>query len=133
MKRSKQLPADTTLSDLQFQVMQVLWQRGEASASEVQADLRDSGRELALTTVSTLLSRLARRQLATTRREGRQVFHSAAVTERDVRRGMVSGLMGTLFAGDPKALVTHLVNERELAPGDLETLRRLLDRKDDDK
>lgn len=130
MSRRKNVPKDTTLSDLQFQVMQALWNRGEAAASEVQQQLAAGGRELALTTVSTVLSRLAGRDLVKTRREGRQVFHSANVSERDVRRGMVSNLMGTLFAGDPGALVTHLVKESELAPDDLDTLRRLLDEKD---
>lgn len=130
MKRRKNVPADTALSDLQFQVMQALWERGEASASEVQAALAGSGRELALTTVSTVLTRLAKRNLVATRRDGRQVFFSAAVSEREVKRGMVSSLMGTLFAGDPRALVTHLVHENELDPDDLETLRKLLDEKD---
>lgn len=130
MRRKKNAQVDATLSDLQYQVMRVLWDRGEAAASDVQQRLAEDGKKLALTTVSTLLSRLASRHLVRSRREGRQVFHSANVSERDVKRGMVSNLMGTLFAGDPKALVTHLVRESDLEPGDLETLRRLLEEKD---
>ena len=117
---------DTTLSDLQLRVMQVLWQRKETSASEVQQQLAAGGRKLALTTVATLLSRLEKRGIAKARREGRQVFYSGAVGEREVKRGMVSSLLGSLFAGDPRALVTHLVKETDLEPGDLETLKKLL-------
>ena len=127
----KQVPRDKTLSDLQLQVMQVLWARGEASAADVQQQLAADGRELALTTVATLLSRLAKRDLVATRRDGRQVFHSAAVSESEVKRGMVSSLLGTLFAGDPRALVTHLVKETDLAPDDLATLKKLLEEKKD--
>ena len=114
---------DAILSDLQLQIMQPLWHRGEASASDVQSALAETGRELALTTVSTLLARLAKRGLVTVRKNGRQVFYAPAVSERDVKRGMVSTLLGTLFAGDPRALVAHLVQETELAPDDLDTLR----------
>lgn len=128
----KQASRDKTLSDLQLQVMQVLWAREEASAADVQQQLSADGRELALTTVATLLTRLAKRELVTTRRDGRQVFYSSAVTEREVKRGMVSSLLGTMFAGDPRALVTHLVKETDLAPDDLTTLQQLLEEKKDD-
>lgn len=123
----KQAPRDRTLSDLQLQVMQVLWARGEASAADVQQQLAAAGRDLALTTVATLLTRLAKRDLVETRRDGRQVFYSSAVSEGEVKRGMVSSLLGTLFAGDPKALVTHLVKETDLSANDLETVKQLLE------
>ena len=125
-------PRDKTLSDLQLQVMQVLWRQGEVSATDVQQQLATDGRELALTTVATLLTRLANRDLVATRREGRQVFYSSVVTEGEVKRGMVSSLLGTLFAGDPRALVTHLVKETDLAPDDLATLKQLLEDKKDE-
>lgn len=122
---------DRTLSDLQLQVMRVLWRDGKASASDVQRELGREGRELALTTVATLLTRLAKRGMAQSQRDGRQVFYRAAVSESEVKRGMVSGLLGTLFAGDPKALVTHLLKESDLDAGDLETLQAMLKRTGD--
>ena len=51
-----------TLSDLQMDVMRVLWRHGESGPSEVTRALRP-GRDLALTTVSTLLTRLGKRGL----------------------------------------------------------------------
>jgi hypothetical protein len=39
---------------------------------------------------------------------------------------MVSSLIAQVFRGDPKALLAHLVSEREVAPGDLERVRALL-------
>lgn len=127
MKGMKSAATDAALSDLQLQVMQALWKRGEASASDVQQSLAAAHRPLALTTVSTLLTRLAKRGLLETRRDGRQVFFRSRVSEREVKRGMVANLLGSLFAGDPRALVAHLVKESELAPGDLEALGELLD------
>lgn len=121
-------PRDIALSELQLSLMRVVWARGEASTAEVAAALSDS-RELAHTTVATLLSRLEKRGLLAASREGRQVVYRALVAEHEVRRSMVSGLLGNLFGGDAKALLAHLLREQEIAPDDLAKARALLDRK----
>jgi predicted transcriptional regulator len=54
------------------------------------------------------------------------------VDEADVRRSMVADLIGALFAGDAQELVAHLVQESEIAPGDLAKVRRRLARGDHD-
>ena len=62
-------PRDVALSDLQLDLMRVLWQRGEASTAEVAESLAGS-RSLAHTTVATLLTRLEKRGLLAMRRAG---------------------------------------------------------------
>jgi predicted transcriptional regulator len=113
------------LSELQLAVMRSLWRRGDASVSDVAADL-EAQRGLAHTTVATLLTRLEKRGVVKHRRDGRQLVYQALVTEDAVRTSMVADLLETLFQGDAKALVAHLVREDELAPGDLEKLRAKL-------
>lgn len=113
------------LSDLQLDVMRVLW-RGEASVADVAAAL-DASRGLAHTTVATVLTRLARRGVVEAQRDGRQLLYRACVSEPQVRRSMVGGLIQSLFRGDPKALLAHLVNENEVESGDLARVQTLLD------
>lgn len=120
---------DTSLSDLQLDLMRVLWQRGESSTAEV-AEALAGARGLAHTTVATLLTRLEKRGLVSARREGRQLVYRAEVEEGAVRRSMVSGLLGSLFGGDPRALLAHLLREQEIGAGDLEQLRRALKSKE---
>ena len=115
---------DIALSDLQLDVMRVLW-RGEANVSDVAAELAVR-RGLAHTTVATVLTRLAKRDLVAARRDGRQLVYRALVDETQVRRSMVGGLIQSLFRGDPQALLAHLVSEDEVASGDLEKVRALL-------
>jgi predicted transcriptional regulator len=117
--------ADVALSELQISLMRVLWQRGETSVSDVAAALADE-RGLKYTTVATLLSRLEKRGVVKTRREGRQLVYRAAVSEPQVRRSMVADLIGSLFGGDARELVAHLVSESDIAPGDLERVRKRL-------
>lgn len=115
---------DIALSELQLDVMRVLW-RGEASVADVAAALVTS-RGLAHTTIATVLTRLGKRGLVDARRDGRQLVYRALVDESQVRRSMVGDLIQTLFRGDPNALLAHLVNEKEVAPGDLERVQALL-------
>jgi BlaI family penicillinase repressor len=115
---------DIALSELQLDVMRVLW-RGEASVADVAAALVTS-RGLAHTTIATVLTRLGKRGLVDARRYGRQLVYRALVDESQVRRSMVGDLIQTLFRGDPNALLAHLVNEKEVAPGDLERVQALL-------
>jgi BlaI family penicillinase repressor len=117
--------ADIALSDLQISLMRVLWQRGETSVSDVAAALADE-RGIKYTTVATLLVRLEKRGVVKKRRDGRQLAYRATVTEPQVRRSMVADLIGSLFGGDANELVAHLVSESEIAPGDLERVRKRL-------
>jgi predicted transcriptional regulator len=116
----------TDLSDLQLAVMRVLWRRGEASAAEVQAGLAPA-RDLAITTVSTLLTRLEKRGVVTHRSEGRLFLYRATVSEPEVRRSMLGTLVDSLFSGDPAALVSHLLDARDVSPGDLDRMRAMID------
>jgi BlaI family transcriptional regulator, penicillinase repressor len=119
---------DIALSDLQIAVVRVLWRQGETSVTEV-ARVLGAERGLKHTTVATLLTRLEKRAVVEQRREGRQLMYRAVVSEPQVRRSMVADLVGSLFGGDSRELVAHLVRESELAPGDLDRLRKRLQKK----
>ena len=118
---------DITLSELQIALMRVLWRRGETSTADVATELA-AERGLKHTTIATLLTRLEKRGVVSQRREGRQLLYSALVGEAQVRRSMVADLIGALFDGDARALVAHLVQESEIAPGDLAKVRKRLAR-----
>ena len=118
---------DVSLSELQIALVRVLWRRGESSTADVAAELAEE-RGLKHTTVATLLTRLEKRGVVGQRREGRQLFYRALVGEAQVRRSMVADLIGALFDGDARALVAHLVQESEIAPGDLAKVRKRLAR-----
>lgn len=114
------------LTGLQLSILQVLWDREEATTQDVwEAVGRD--RPLAVTTVATLLSRLERKRVVAHRQEGRQYVYRATVTRADVRRSKVRELTDTLFGGDAAALVSHLVRADEVDAEELERIRTLLD------
>lgn len=113
-----------TLSAQQHRILRVLWREGEASAKQVQQALNGA---LAHTTVGTMLTRLEKRGVLSSTTRARERFYRPLVSESDVRRSMVSDLVSTLFKGDPKELVAHLVSESDIEPDDLEAIRKLID------
>lgn len=114
------------LTELQLAVMRVLWAESEATVATVHAALNRE-RDLATTTVATLLKRLEARGLLTHRTEGRQFLYSAVVSEDDVRKSMVSELTEHLFAGDVTALMSHLLSARSMEAGDLEQVKAMIE------
>ena len=119
---------DYSLTELQLALLRVLWARSEATVAEVQEALRPE-RELAATTVATLLTRLAKRGVVRYRIEGRQYVYRAAVTEAEVQQAMAREIT-ELFAGDVASLVSHLLSAREVNTDDLERVKRLIAEKE---
>ena len=121
-----------TLGELQHAIMQVLWKRDEATVAEVHNALYDT-RGLAPTTIATMLRKMEDKGVVVHRVEGRQFVYRPAVSEDAVRSSMVGELLERLFAGDPAALVSHLVADREIDREEIDRLRALLDGAEQEK
>lgn len=119
-------PEPTQLSGLQLALLRALWQGGELSVSEVHAAV-STERDLAPTTVGTLLKRLERRGVVSHRTVGRQFLYTATVTEEEAQRSMLSEVNQRLFSGDLPEMVNQLLRTRDFQAGDLERVRRMLD------
>ena len=115
----------TSLTDLQLAIMRILWDRAEATVLDVQNRLRPE-RDLAQTTIATLLSRLEKRGVVEHRLDGRQFVYRPLITEQDVRGSMVSELTELLFDGSSAALMSHLLRSRDMNPGDLDRVKRMI-------
>jgi len=113
------------LTDLQLAIVRLLWERGECTVVEVQEGLLPQ-RDLAQTTVATLLSRLEKRGMVSHRVAGRQFLYRAEVSEPAVRQSMVGELTEMLFAGRPTALISHLITERDIDASELDEVKRLI-------
>jgi predicted transcriptional regulator len=117
------------LSEVQLAFMRVLWDRGPSTVADVHAELATS-RDLAPTTVATVLSRLEKRGLITHRTSGRQFIYRAVVSEQQVRRSMLSRVVEYLFEGDVTAVLSHLLSAREIDAEDLAEIKALIAEKE---
>ncbi len=112
------------LGELQLAIMRVLWARGETAVTEVHEALEE--RDLAPTTIATMLRKMEDKGVVTHRTEGRRYLYRPTVTEAAVRRTMVGELTDRLFRGEVTALVSHLLAENDFDPDELTRLRSLI-------
>lgn len=117
------------LADLQLAIMHVLWDRGEATVSDVQKALAP-GRPLAYTTVGTMLSKMEVNGQVTHRVDGRVNVYRATLPRETVSRSMVSDLAQRLCAGDITQLVCHLLDECDVSRDELTALKKLIRQKE---
>jgi BlaI family transcriptional regulator, penicillinase repressor len=114
------------LGDLQYEIMRVLWEAGEATATGVLEALPKEHRR-APTTIATMLTKMEKKGVVGHRVEGRVFVYAPSVSREDVHRSMVGDLMERLFEGDVTALVSHLLTEGDVDKSELARLAKLID------
>jgi predicted transcriptional regulator len=112
-------PKAENLTPLELEIMHVLWETGPANVQTVQQKLK---RELAYTTVQTMLNILERKGKAKRTLKNRAYFYKPAVS-----RKQVSDVVDRLFGGSAESLVMSLVETKHLTPEKLARLQELLE------
>jgi len=117
----------THLGDLERAVMDVMW---DSTESLTATGLRDAlnasgsqGKDLAITTVMTVLSRLEAKNFVVRDRDARPHLYSAAMTREDHVAELMHEVLGS--ASDRDAVLARFVGQ--VTQHDAERLRRLLD------
>ena len=113
------------LAELQLAIVQVLWDREEATVAEVRAAL-EPGRCLAHTTIATMLSKMELQGYVTHRNEGRVNVYRPRLKRDAVSRTMVSDLADRLFHGDLTQMVAHLLAGTDVTAEELSQLKQLI-------
>ena len=113
------------ISEAEHAVMEVLWDRGTVSATDVCDAICDE-RGWSLATVKTLLSRLVQKQAISTRPDGRRFLYSPMIERADYVCGESRRLVDRLFGGKAASLVAHLAETEALSEDDLVEIEALL-------
>jgi BlaI family transcriptional regulator, penicillinase repressor len=114
------------LTDLQLALMKVLWRIGEGTLSDIVPAMNREGRQLAPTTIATLLQRLTKQGWVKHRPDGRQFVYRAAVDRKEAADSMLKRVLSAFFGGKVSALTAQLLESQQLEPEDLEEMRKLL-------
>jgi len=120
----KQSPA---LTDVESEVMSVLWRLRKASVGEVLLALNRS-RAVTYSTVQTILRILETKRYVTHDKVARAFVYEPVVDERQARRRALRHLVKRLFEGSPSLLVLNVLEDEELDPAEREHLRKLIER-----
>jgi len=114
------------LTEAEQRVMAVLWSKGDATVRDV-ADALNRDREVAYTTVQTILTILEKKKYVASRKDGRAFVYHATVSKREAQAEALKSLVTRFFDGSPKALAQYLVDEADADLFTVDELRRLLE------
>ena len=114
------------LTPLELEIMKVLWETGPASVQAVQERLAAT-RELAYTSVQTMLNVLHRKRKVERELRDRAYFYHAVVSRDEVVSTTMRDLIDRLFGGSAESLVLSLVEANQLTPERLARLQGLVD------
>jgi BlaI family transcriptional regulator, penicillinase repressor len=122
---AKKRPELSELTPAQVEIMEIIWDCGEVSASEVRRIL-SRNREVARNTVRTLLERMEEKGWIRHREEGRTFLYSAAQPREATIGRKVQEVVETICGGSAEALVTALLDYRGLNASELMRIRQML-------
>ncbi|QNP39498.1 BlaI/MecI/CopY family transcriptional regulator [Lysobacter solisilvae (ex Woo and Kim 2020)] len=115
-------PPSPTLTESERAILEVLWDKGEASVREVTDELA-AQKSVAYTTVLTMFSTLGKKGLVSHRAEGRAFIYRATITREAARRQALDHLLQQFFDGSPNVLAQHLLSEHDIAQTELKALQ----------
>jgi len=114
------------LTDAELRLMEVIWERGQATVSDVVDDLPKSV-PLAYSTVLTTLRILETKGYLRHTKEGRAFIYRPVVGREQARASAVKHLLGRFFENSPELLMLNLLESSQVAPEELKRLRERIE------
>ena len=113
------------LTPLELEIMNVLWETGPSNVQSVQERLTQ--RELAYTTVQTMLNVLHRKGRVRRKLRERAYIYSPVLSRQNAVRQALGDLLDRFFGGSADSLVLSLVEARHLTPEKLAKIQKTLE------
>jgi BlaI family transcriptional regulator, penicillinase repressor len=113
-------------SELEMQVLSVLWENGPSTVRQILERLPD-GKQRAYTTVLTVMQGMSRKGLVTHTQEGAAHVYHSTVRRQEAVRPVMQKLLQNVFGGDPSKVVQALLDSTEVSEEEMNEIRKLID------
>lgn len=114
------------LGSLQAEVMDVVWKLGKATVSVVHEQIAKR-RPVTYTTVLVAMQKLEKKGWLTHSTRGRAYVYRPVKSKQQADVGILKQLLQTAFGGDPKTLLSHLLDAHPMDEDELTSLKKLID------
>ena len=129
MRASKPKRPDRVLTEVELELMTILWREEGGTVADVLAAL-PAARKLAYTSVSTMLRILEQKGIVKSEKVGRGHRYLPLVAKGDYEAFALEQVVGKVFGGEPMALVRRLLDAEGLTRREVAALRTLLEEKE---
>lgn len=124
-------PKAPELTERELELMQVFWDDGEQTAADARKLLEQRGRELAYTTVATLVRILLEKGFLEQTNSERPFLYRPVKTFEEVSGSLVNDLVKRVFGGSKEQLLVSLFgDQKKLSRKDRAMLENLLEEQD---
>ena len=117
-----------TLTDLETDIMKIVWQKGKLTVRDVYEALRET-RNLAYTTVLTVLGTLTEKGIVHREMRDRTYVYRPRVSHEEAVSRNLQYLAGKFFEGSARSLAAHMIDSEKLSRQELEEIQRMIEEK----
>ena len=114
------------LGELQRDVIELIWELGEATVHQVRDEIRRK-KKLAYTTVLSTLQNLEKSGWLKHRSEGRTYVYMPTRTREEAGGKSLKKFMDSIYDGNALLMFRHLMQQSKLSDNDLKELRKIID------
>jgi BlaI family transcriptional regulator, penicillinase repressor len=119
-------PKARELTERELELMHVFWEKGEMTIADLQENLQATGRDLAYTTVATLVKILVEKDFLRQTNDMRPFRFRPRKSFKDVSGRLVSDLVEKVFGGSREALLLRLMEQRKPSKAERDVLEKFL-------
>jgi BlaI family transcriptional regulator, penicillinase repressor len=122
-------PGSEHPTELELQILKVLWQKAPARVRDIRAELAKRGRALAHTSVITTLNIMVRKRYLKRTHHANAFLFEPIVTRESVSQGILGDVVNRVFDGSAKNVLLALFDASEVNADELKEIRRYINRK----
>ena len=119
-----------TLTPVELEIMQVIWEAGEVSAEQVRMLLRQQKRSLHNASVRKMLSILLEKGYTQRRKISHRYVYVAKVSQKRACGSILADVQSRVFGGSTKCMMSALINSRLVSKKDLKEIKQLIAEKE---
>ncbi len=114
-----------TLTEAELRLMEILWQKGEATVGDV-VDALPPEEPLAYSTVLTTMRILEQKGYTRHRKKGRAFLYAPVVDRNAARKSAVKFVLRRFFDNSTESLLLNILENEHLDPAELERLKKMI-------
>lgn len=118
-----------SISDAEWQVMNIIWDGQPLTSQEIVSRLSDQA-EWAPQTIKTMLHRLVKKEVLTFEEQGNRYVYRSRVKRSACVKQASRAFLDRVFESEPGPLLAHFMQHTKLSDKDIAELRRILDEKE---
>ena len=125
MSKKEKLKIDKPLTEVELQLMNVIWSLGPCTVKEVQTEINKE-RELAYTSIATIMKILETKGILKNTKDDKAHIYTSLVDKVEYEAHSLEHLAENLFHGDSSMMVMRLLDNSNFSQKDLEAIREVL-------